>query len=60
MPWNQPFRNSRMNMMAMEEVAHGTRPIRNMIPADRARPSGRNRRGLERSEMLPIRNLARP
>lgn len=60
MPWNQPHRNSRTNMMAMLEVAHGTKPMNNITAAARIRPAGRNTRGLERSETEPMMNLEKP
>ena len=60
MPWNQPFRNSRQNMMGMLDVAQGTKPMSRKIEAERIKPVARNTRGLERSEKSPIRNFEKP
>ena len=47
-------------MMAMLEVAHGTKPMNNITAAAGIRPAGRNTRGLERSETEPMMNLEKP
>ena len=59
-PWNQPFKNSMMNMMAMLEVAQRVRPRVRLTAADITRPSGRKKRAFDRSDTLPIRNFDRP
>ncbi|MNF15054.1 hypothetical protein D3C80_2174960 [compost metagenome] len=59
-PWNQPHRNSRTNMMAILDVAHGTKPINNITADARIKPAGKKTRGFERSETDPIMNLENP
>lgn len=47
-------------MMAMLEVAHGTKPMNSITAAARIRPAGRNTRGFERSDTDPIMNFEKP
>ncbi|CSB73471.1 Uncharacterised protein [Vibrio cholerae] len=39
MPWNQPFKNSRINIAVMLPVAHGIKPKQNITSAERSRPA---------------------
>ena len=60
MPWNQPHKNSKTNITVIDEVAHGTKPIKSMMAPERIRPNGKKIRGLERSEKEPEMNLEKP
>src|SRR5574343_1241704 len=60
MPWNQPFRNSRQNMIETLEVAQGTKPISRKMEAESSNPTVRKTRGLERSETTPIKTFENP
>ena len=60
MPWNQPFKNSMINIMAIDEVKKGTNPIKRLMTAERIKPAGRNILGLLRSDIVAITNLLSP
>ncbi|MNG02709.1 hypothetical protein D3C84_857500 [compost metagenome] len=60
MPCAQPLMNSRTNMIVTLDVAQWAKPNVNITAAETTRPNGRKKRGLERSDTMPIRNLDKP
>ncbi len=60
MPCTQPLTNMTIANTAIDDDSQGTQAMRRFATAERARPMGRKRRALERSETIAEKNFENP